>query len=120
MEKETGSQMKLMRTASILLALIVVLGFVSEAGAMASESVEHDFSFQLAGQTFGFTDGTLVGSTRSRPYSCLHLGPFGFVNVPFTATQGLVGFCLIVVTFITLLVVLSVRWKRRQSTIADR
>jgi hypothetical protein len=98
------------------MALVVVLGFVSEAGAMASVSVEHDFSFQLAGQTFGFADGTLVGSTHSRPYSWLHLGPFGFGNVPFTATQGLVGFCVIAALLVIVPAVLTVRWKRKRAT----
>jgi hypothetical protein len=61
-----------MRTASILLALVVVLG------------------------------------------TQLLLGPLGNLKVPFTATQGLVGFCCIVATLITLPVVLTMRWKRKQ------
>jgi hypothetical protein len=104
-----------MRPASILLALVVLLSFVSEAGAYASVSVDHDYSFRLAGYQFGFTDGFLHGSTYTRPYRWLHLGPLGFRNVGFSATQGLVGCCVIVVGLVALATALTVRWKRKTS-----
>lgn len=100
-----------MRSASILLALVVVLGFVSEAGAE-----KYDYIVTVAGSRFGFEDlthysrGEMLGQ-----YSVMRVGPFGSHEVPFTATQGLVGFCLIGVAVIALLVVATVRWKRKSS-----
>jgi hypothetical protein len=104
-----------MRTASILLALAVVLGFISEAGATQVEYIDYSCTVNAGRHTYGFQDchieqdgGFVSRSTIAR------LGPIGNLRVPFTATQGLVGLCLIVVTLIGLLVVLSLQWKRKQ------
>src|SRR5689334_23346458 len=43
-----------MRPFPILLALVVVLGFVSEAGAQPIFSRVHNYSVTIAGQHFGF------------------------------------------------------------------
>ncbi len=102
-----------MRIASILLALVVVLGFASEAVAMALVYVDNDFTISVGSQKFGFIDGTLAGDFYTRPFCRLYLGQFGIYNVPFTATQSLLGFCVIVVGMIALLATLTVRWKRR-------
>src|SRR5262245_10664074 len=110
-----------MRTASILPALVVVLGFVSEAGAYVIEDViQDDRSIEIGGQRFGFIDWIpyYSGQKPHIPpvpnYTKVYLGPCGSHQVPFTATQGLVGFCLIVVGFIALVATLTVRWKRKQ------
>jgi hypothetical protein len=103
-----------MRTASILLALVVVLGFVSEAGAEFVLN-QHQCTFHYAKsdnpfngiECFGICDW--LGDETE-----ICFGPLGSCKVPFTAMQGMIGFCLIVVTFIALLVFLSVRWKRKQ------
>jgi hypothetical protein len=120
MEKETSSTMKI---ASILLALVVGLGFVREAGA--AYSIESDYSLILGHHRFGFigyighadlidskTHVTNV-SHEVNYITFIYLGPFGKHEVPFTATQGLVGFCCILATLIIVPAVLTVRWRRR-------
>jgi hypothetical protein len=104
-----------MKAASILLALIVVLGFVSEVGA-AGPRTTCDLSFFVGDQRIGLADwepGTWV--PLPPPWTILYLGPLGSYRIPFTATQGLVGFCLILVAFIAMLVALSVRWKKKRA-----
>jgi hypothetical protein len=108
-----------MRTASILLLLVLVLGLVSEAGAYGGRRVETDYTFSMGEHQFGFWGG--------REYSCIPdsdppprwsevmLGPLGTHEVPFTATQGLIGFCCILATLIILPVVLTVRWKKKRA-----
>jgi hypothetical protein len=119
-----------MRTASILLTLVVVLGFVNEAGVNGGEAqyeggflppatmppptLMHDYTVRVAGQLFGFKQWQM----NNRPSSYFYVGPFGEGNFPFTATQGLVGFCLIVLTLIALLGTFTVRWKRRGGDLA--
>jgi hypothetical protein len=104
-----------MRTTSILLALVVVLGFVSEAGAAVV--AEHDFTVTIGGKPFGFRDCHYTALLEGlRVQSVLCLGPFGYHEIPFTATQGLVGFCMIVVGMLALVTVGTVRWKRKSST----
>jgi hypothetical protein len=131
-------KMQIMKTASIRLALIVVLGFASEAGAQninytvgkphwdaSAKEISytvvkavyptHDYRFWLGDQAFGFAQWPNPGG--SYPYnSCCFVGPLGECEVPFTATQGLVGFCVIVVGMVALATTLSVRWKRKQSS----
>jgi hypothetical protein len=107
-----------MKAASLLLALVVVLGFVSEAGAIGQPigEVEHDYTIELNDvQWIGFEDGgylTIRPDGRQR-FSYVWLGPLGRYSVPFTATQGLVGFCIILATLIFVPVVLSVRRRKR-------
>ena len=86
-----------MRTASILLALIVVLGFVTEAGAQELGRIYHTYVQELNGQCFGFQDGGINNREGGWNYwSQVYLGPFGQHDAPFTATQGLLGFIVIV------------------------
>ena len=115
-----------MKTASILPALVVVLGFVSEAGAEVV-STTRDYSIKIGDQWFGFADQWVnpvpqfpfakddgrVYRYEDGLFTTMYLGPFGSRTVPFTATQGLVGFCCILATLIILPVVLTVRWKKR-------
>lgn len=109
-----------MRTASILLAMVIVLGFAREAWAIGDIGVPvHDYTVHLAGKRFGLieynydplsqqqgkTTYTMLVGIRDKPF-----------EVPFTATQGFTGLCLIVVAFIALLVVATFRWKRKRET----
>jgi hypothetical protein len=106
-----------MRTASILLALVVVLGFVREATAFTEEPyICRDYSVVVREHRLGFADWACVTPDwkSTRVWSCLHCGRLGDFKIPFTATQGFVGFCVIVVALIALAVVLTVRWKRKQ------
>jgi hypothetical protein len=106
-----------MQTASIPLAFIVVLSFVSEAAAAsrADVSVKRNYTVIIAGQPFGFVDGeTEYWTVHRQPYHEIRLGPLGCHEVPFTATQGLVGFCVILATLVILPLVLKARWKRKQ------
>jgi hypothetical protein len=116
-----------MRAASILLALVVVLAVAREAGAehvapLADEIDPavylqliahrgHDHTINFGGHRFGFCD--------TRPFfpeNCTaYFGPLGTYETPFTATQVLVGFCLMVFTLIASLVVFTVRWKRKRA-----
>jgi hypothetical protein len=110
-----------MRTTSILLALVVVLS-ASEASAWAPVFVpEHDYTISAGGQMFGFRDGTWVGDFDPANYpqtiSYLHLGPVGQFEVPFAATQGLVGFCVVLALLVIVPAVLTVRWKRKRAGI---
>jgi hypothetical protein len=98
-----------MRPASTLLTLVVVLGFVSEAGAFEWKP-DHNYTFKIGQYRFGFDDGVMV----SLLWSSMHLGPFGTYNSPFTATQGLVGSCLIVTGLLALATMLTFRWKRKR------
>jgi hypothetical protein len=106
-----------MKTASILLASVVVLGFVSEAEAEFSWIVDHEYVVDIGPYQFGFADGRCgddsLGQETWKPYSRAGFGPLGSGRVPFTATQGLIGFCLFVLTLIALLLAFAVRWKRR-------
>src|SRR5690242_3535015 len=103
-----------MRPIPILLALVVLLGFASEAGAYSSVGIDHKYTIEIAGQAFGFMDGDVIHhSGESSRYSTIYLGPFGNYDIPFTATQGLVGVCVIVVGILALVTVFTFRWKRR-------
>jgi hypothetical protein len=94
-----------MRTASILLALVVVLCFVRDAGAKS-------YCIWIAGNRFGLDDVEWAKGTAQS--STAYLGPLGAHHVPLTATQGLAGFCLIMIVLIAVLVVATFRWKLRQ------
>lgn len=100
---------------SILTTLVVVLGFGSEAGAQTDTETLHDFTFTVAGHSFGFMDG-LDHLMYTTTWSTISLGPLGNYNSPLSATQGLIGFCLIVVAFIAMLAALSMRWKKKRAT----
>jgi hypothetical protein len=120
-----------MRTASIHLALIVVLGFARGMEAQqrgSSTDVPNDitltttpyadiptvptysYTVTIGRQLFGFQQW--ADGAKARPYA--YFGPLGHFSVPFTATQGLVGFCVFLVLLVIVPVVLKLRWKRRQ------
>jgi hypothetical protein len=99
-----------MRLIPILLALVVVLGFVSQAGAEVITSP--NYTIVVGKYVFGIADfrkddqllATSIFFGKGRP-----------LDVPFSATQGLVGFCVIVVGMVALVMVGTVRWKRKRA-----
>jgi hypothetical protein len=107
-----------MRGASILLALVVVLCSAQEALAFASY-IYKDRSVEIGTYRIGFADwapGWNGEPNRPPPWTMMYGGPMGEWQVPFTATQGLVGFCLIVFVLIALLAAFAVRWKKKQAS----
>jgi hypothetical protein len=102
-----------MRTASILLVLVVVLGFVREAGAFDRHPTI-DYTFCIGSERFGFMEW--IERVTFDRYCVVFVGPLGARQVPFTAIQGLIGSCLIVLTLIVLLATFTVRWKRKRRT----
>jgi hypothetical protein len=102
-----------MKTPSSILAHVVVLCFVSEAGAQELSAVSYTIS--IGGETFGFADWYKDFDQQHFVF----LGPLGKYRVFFTATQGLVGFCLIVVglvVLVTLVTLFTFRWRRKRAT----
>src|SRR5262245_56834889 len=124
-----------MRTAAILLTF-VVLGLARHASAQRSHSETdgpisdtidpkvylyfltlsdpptRDFTLTLGGQQFGFRGWDFGLNDWRRSTVCL--GPLGERDVSFTATQGLVGVCLMAGLPIMLLALLMARpWRRR-------
>jgi hypothetical protein len=74
-----------MRTASILLALAVVLGFVSEAGALELIRTEHDYTIRIGRYQFGFSDGRATGGCLTRSIVFLEstlASQLGDLNLP--------------------------------------
>jgi hypothetical protein len=104
-----------MRTASILLALFVMLGFVKEGGAAIQMRIDNQYAAQFAGLKFGLIDGKVYGHGSAIPFHWLCLGPLGTYEVPFTATQGLVGFIVIVAMLIITLIAAVAGWKRKRA-----
>jgi hypothetical protein len=105
-----------MRAATVLLALIVVLSACVAKAGERDEVYYHFYTFAVGEQHFGFADRIIVFSGRADAtdlLSLISLGPLGSHEVPFTATQGLIGFCVILAVLITLLVMLTVRWKEK-------
>jgi hypothetical protein len=98
-----------MKTASIL-ALVIVLSITSEAGA-AFVFDGTDCSIRIGKQRIGLAD---YYTSDGRSFTNLYVGPLGAREVPFTATQGLIGFCCILATLIIVPVVLTVRWKKKR------
>jgi hypothetical protein len=108
-----------MRTASIQLALVIVLGAVRDAGAYAQEQrVSKNCSIEIGEYRLGFVEWVShYGNIRSSPdWTEMYLGPLGEHEVPFTATQGLVGFCIFVAGLIALPVAFTFRWKKKRAT----
>jgi hypothetical protein len=98
-----------MKAASKLLVMFLVLGFVSKAGAR--DRIDRNCTLIIARQQIGFLD--LRSPVTNRARTEIHLGPLGNREVPFTATQGLVGFCCILALLVIVPVLLTVRWKKR-------
>jgi hypothetical protein len=98
-----------MKTAAIVLALVIVLGFVRETTAA-------DCSIRVGGRLFGIVDETDPFSPPNTPITVtqVYVGPLGDFEVPFTATKGLFGFCVIAIGLVALVTVVSVRWKRKR------
>jgi hypothetical protein len=113
--------MRGMRTALIVLAMVVVLGWARSATALVELETRHDYTFRVGESKFGFSDGHAYGSYVSTAadaewdWSYLHLGPLGRRQVPFSATQGLVGLCALAAALIVVSAILMVRWKRREA-----
>jgi hypothetical protein len=114
-----------MKPIPILLALVVVLGFVREAGAEIDYSElppipppnmpgTADYSIQFGKRWLGFSDWRRAFETKE--HTAMHLGPFGSYDVPLTATQGFVGSILIVVGILALVSVGTFRWKRKRTS----
>jgi hypothetical protein len=104
-----------------------MLSFVSEAAAehkvRESYLLDHSYKIKIGKRAIGFSDarlfrseGDLIRTESKRPCSIIHLGPLGVHEVPFTATQGLGGFCLFTVLLVILPAGLAVRWKRKRAT----
>jgi hypothetical protein len=115
---EHADKIDSMKAALILLALVVVLSFAEDAGAYSSFKYR-DYTLAINSQRFGFADwcpGSNYdgGPAIRRGWTTMYAGPVGEIHVPFTAIQGLVGFCLIVVTLIALLITLTVRGKKKR------
>lgn len=104
-----------MRHASILLTLVVMLGKAREAGACPPNIVENH-SVIIGDYAFGFCDvevsvpGTVYGA-----WTQMCCGPLGDYAVPFTATQGLVGFIVIVAVLFIVPIVVVVGWKWKRA-----
>jgi hypothetical protein len=98
-----------MRTASRLLALLVVLGMARQAAAASFEipPTKNDFTVRIAGHTFGLHEPERFLGIHFD--TTLHLGPLGRFEVPFTAIQGLIAFGIVLAASIALPVILIVR-----------
>jgi hypothetical protein len=96
-----------MKAASILIALVFVLGFATEAAAreLPADAIKHKHLLKVFGCQFGFVDW--IDDSTS-----IVVGEWVY-PVPFTATQSLVGFCVIVVGLFALVTMLTFRWKRK-------
>jgi hypothetical protein len=72
-----------------------------------------EYTIAVAVHRWGLVDWVdLAGQCRATE---LYLGPFGKYKVPYTATQGLVGFCVIVVGMLALVTVGTMLWKRKRA-----
>jgi hypothetical protein len=99
-----------MRIVVTLLALVIFLGLGAGAAEARVESGGHNFSIRIGNQTFGYIDWH--DSRSPSTWTTLHLGPLGSQEVPFTALQGLILFCLSMGMVIGLVVVFATarRW----------
>jgi hypothetical protein len=93
-----------MRTASILLALVLVMGWAAEAAAQVGRT--RDYTVTIGSQQFGLEE--IEGS-----YCLLLFGPLAPIYVPYRATPILIVFGLIVVALIALIAIATMRWRRR-------
>src|SRR5688572_7557330 len=102
-----------MRTASILLALVVVLGFVSEANALG-RWISCNRVIEINEERYGFIDWALSDDGREG-YTMMYAGPIGRCSVPFSANVGLLGIVLIVVGMLALVTAGTFRWQRKRA-----
>jgi hypothetical protein len=108
-------------TAKILLAIVVALGLVKEAGAQtAASGTIRRYTVAVGEQRIGIADYGWkfdMGDVETTSvWTSLQLGPFGEYKVPFTATEGLVGFCVILAILMIVPAVFAVRWKKKWAT----
>jgi hypothetical protein len=102
-----------MRTASILLASIVVLGSLNEASAEIC-ILKHDYTIALARSgSYGLQE--YIVDNNGTTWTVFWIGRT-YRNVPFTATQGLIGSCAIVAGLIALPAMCTLRWKKKRAT----
>lgn len=103
------------RFGAVLLVMFAAVAIVREARASTPYRA---YLVQVSGQTFGFID---IPAEYQSPVSfqipvkditILHLGPFGMYDVPLTATQGLVGFCIFLVVIVAMPIILLARYWR--------
>jgi hypothetical protein len=104
-----------MRTLSVLLALVVVLS-AREVGAAGAITVDCHYIVGITDHNwFGFRDLTYTDGVSQTSWTQVGLGPLGIHKAPFTATQGLVGSCVILAMLVIVPLVLTVRWKRKKA-----
>lgn len=107
-----------MRIASILLALVVVLGFGindSFAGAWGSAiPTDHEYTVKIAGEYYGFSDGHVEGYEGPEYWAAVHIGQLATHKMPCTAMQGLIGFIVILAALIVLPIVVLVTWRKKR------
>jgi hypothetical protein len=104
-----------MRPLSILMAIVAVLGFVSEAGAR-DIAPNRDFTVDVGGKPLGFIDWRYTNLLEGpQLHSLICLGPFGNHEVPFPAIVGFVGFCLLAVGMLALVTAATFRCKRKRA-----
>jgi hypothetical protein len=101
-----------MRKASILPALVVVLGFASETEAQVVDA-SPNYTIVIGKCVFGIAD---FRRGEQLLETCIFFGNERPLQVPFTATQGLVGFCVLVVGMLALVTMFTFRWKRMRAT----
>jgi hypothetical protein len=110
--------MSRMKTASILLASFVGLGFCREAGAWEAMAECKNYLIEINNHQYGVCEGFELTEDATinweKRITVLVLGNLGTFELPFTATYGLIGFCCILATLIFLPVVLTMRWKRKR------
>jgi hypothetical protein len=113
-----------MKSASMPLALAVLLGLAHESGAMEVDSgfrhtayFAHNYTVTIGKSSFGIVDAyetTATPGIGKYVFTSLCFGSHG-CEVPFTATQGLIGFGVILGTLIALPIVFTVRWKKKHA-----
>jgi hypothetical protein len=126
--------MKIPRMKWLLLALVVASSSAQQANAeFRIPTISTNRSIEIGNQRFGFTDWSerregVVWSgwpmRRDPPTylpvgSKLHMGPLGEFNVPFSATQGLIG-CCVVVGMLAVLPALVVSRSARKRAVEGR
>jgi hypothetical protein len=114
-------RLRALRTASILLALVLAVPWEANAElgpyGLTSHSIEfgrHEIiSISDWEESFYWPAGVVVTGPRERYWTTMRVGSLGPFEVPFTATQGLIAFYLLLATSILVPVALSIRWKKK-------
>jgi hypothetical protein len=104
----------------LVLTIVVILCFVREAGAQDVDQPDvvtefgRAYTVKIGDAKFALID-LLIAGTDKHYSTIVDLGPLGSFQVPFTATQGLVGVCVILALLVIVPLALAVRWKRKRS-----